>query len=105
MKMNRDMMHQIQQMQSRLAKAQEELANLTAEGSAGGGAVKATVTGSLEIRALEISPEVVDPEDVEMLEDLVIAAFNEALQKAQALQAEHMAGLTAGLGPGFPGMR
>ncbi|MGD0116178.1 MAG: YbaB/EbfC family nucleoid-associated protein [Dehalococcoidia bacterium] len=103
MKMNRDMMRQIQQMQSRLAKAQEELANLTAEGSAGGGAVKATVSGSLEIRSLKISPEVVDPEDVEMLEDLVIAAFNEALQKAQALQTEHMAGLTSGLN--LPGMR
>ncbi len=57
MKMNRDMMRQIQQMQSRLAKAQEELANLTAEGTAGGGAVKATVTGSLEIRSLRSRPK------------------------------------------------
>jgi DNA-binding YbaB/EbfC family protein len=103
MKMNRDMMRQIQQMQSKLAKAQEELSNLAAEGSAGGGAVKVTISGNLEIRSLKISPEVVDAEDVEMLEDLVIAAFNEALQKAQALQSEHMAGLTSGLN--LPGMR
>ena len=103
MKMNRDMMRQLQQMQSKLARAQEELNNLTAEGSAGGGAVKVVVTGSLEIRSLEISPEVVDADDVEMLEDLVIAAFNEALQKAQAMQSQHMAGLTSGLN--LPGMR
>lgn len=102
MKMNRDMMRQIQQMQSRLAKAQDELNTLAAEGSAGGGAVKVTISGNMEIRSLKISPEVVDAEDVEMLEDLVIAAFNEALQKAQALQQEHMAGLTSGL---LPGMR
>jgi hypothetical protein len=103
MKMNRDMMRQIQQMQSKLAKAQEELNNLTAEGSAGGAAVKVTISGNLEIRSLKISPEVVDAEDVEMLEDLVVAAFNEALQKAQALQSDHMAGLTSGLN--LPGMR
>jgi len=103
MKMNRDMMRQLQQMQSKLARAQEELDNLTAEGSAGGGAVKVTISGSLEIRSLKISPEVVDADDVDMLEDLVIAAFNEALQKAQALQSEHMAGLTSGLN--LPGMR
>ena len=103
MKMNRDMMRQIQQMQSKLAKAQEELGNLAAEGSAGGGAVKVTISGNLEIRSLKISPEVIDAEDVEMLEDLVIAAFNEGLQKAQALQSEHMAGLTSGLN--LPGMR
>jgi hypothetical protein len=103
MKMNRDMMRQLQQMQSKLARAQEELNNLTVEGSAGGGAVKVVVSGSLEIRSLKISPEVVDAEDVEMLEDLVFAAFNEALQKAQALQSQHMAGLTGGLN--LPGMR
>ena len=103
MKMNREMMRQMQQMQSRLAKAQQELESKTAEGSAGGGAVKVTISGSLEIRSLRISPEVVDAEDVEMLEDLVVAAFNEALQKAQALQSEHMAGLTSGLN--LPGMR
>ena len=103
MKMNRDMMRQLQQMQSKLARAQEELNTMTVEGSAGGGAVKVTVSGGLEIKSLEISPEVVDAEDVVLLEDLVIAAFNEALQKAQALQSQQMAGLTGGLG--LPGMR
>ena len=103
MKMNRDMMKQIQQMQSKLAKAQEELNDLTAEGSAGGGAVKVTMSGNLQIRSLKIAPEVVDAEDVEMLEDLMTAAFNEALQKAQALQSQHMSGLTAGLN--LPGLR
>ena len=103
MKMNRDMMKQIQQMQSKLVKAQEELNDLTAEGSAGGGAVKVTMSGNLQIRSLKIAPEVVDAEDVEMLEDLVTAAFNEALQKAQALQSQHMSGLTAGLN--LPGLR
>jgi DNA-binding protein YbaB len=61
------------------------------------------ISGALEIRSLKISPEVVDAEDVEMLEDLVFAAFNEALQGAQALQSQHMAGLTGGLN--LPGMR
>lgn len=103
MKMNRDMMRQIQQMQSRLAKAQEELNSLSAEGSAGGGAVKITLSGNLQVLSLKISPEVVDAADVEMLEDLVTAALNEALQRAQALQSEHMAGLTSGLN--LPGMR
>jgi DNA-binding YbaB/EbfC family protein len=103
MKMNREMMRQIQQMQSRLAKAQQELQNKTAEGSAGGGAVKITLSGDFRVQSLKISPEVVDPGDVEMLEDLVTAALNEALQKAQALQSEHLSGLTAGLRlPGMP---
>ncbi len=103
MKMNRQMMRQIQQMQSRLAKAQQELSSKTAEGSAGGGAVTITISGDFQVQSLKISPEVVDGDDVEMLEDLVTAALNEALQKAQALQTEHMSSLTAGLGlPGMP---
>jgi hypothetical protein len=102
MKMNRDMMRQIQQMQSRLAKAQEELNGLTAEGSAGGGAVKITLTGNLQLQSVKISPEVIDPDDVEMLEDLLTAAFNEALQKAQALQSQRMSGLTSGMN--LPGL-
>ena len=103
MKMNREMMRQMQQMQSRLAKAQQELESKTAEGSAGGGAVTITLTGSFQVQSLKIAPEVVEAGDVEMLEDLVTAALNEALQKAQALQSAHLAGLTAGLGlPGMP---
>jgi DNA-binding YbaB/EbfC family protein len=103
MKMNREMMRQMQQMQSRLAKAQQELESMTAEGSAGGGAVTITLTGSFQVQSLKIAPEVVEAGDVEMLEDLVTAALNEALQKAQALQTEHMSSLTAGLRlPGMP---
>jgi len=103
MKMNREMMRQMQQMQSRLAKAQQELESMTAEGSAGGGAVTITITGSFQVQSLKIAPEVVEAGDVEMLEDLVTAALNEALQKAQALQSAHLSGLTAGLGlPGMP---
>ncbi len=103
MKMNRDMMRQVQQMQSKLAKAQEELESKTVEGSAGGGAVTVTINGKLEIQSVKIAPEVVDPDDVEMLEDLVTAALTEALQKGQALQTEHMSSLTAGLRlPGMP---
>jgi len=103
MKMNRDMMRQVQQMQERLAKAQQELESMAVEGTAGGGAVSITINGKLEVQSVKIAPEVVDPDDVEMLEDLVTAALNEALQKQQALQAEHMSSLTAGLRlPGMP---
>jgi DNA-binding YbaB/EbfC family protein len=103
MKMNREMMRQMQQMQSRLAKAQEELESMAVVGTAGGGAVSITINGKLEVQSVKIAPEVVDPDDVEMLEDLVTAALNEALQKAQALQTEHMSSLTAGLRlPGMP---
>lgn len=97
MGMSRDMMRQMQKMQERLARAQEQLNSTSVEGSAGGGAVTVAVTGSLRVQSVKIAPEVVDPGDVEMLEDLVTAALNEALEKAQALQAESMAGLTGGL--------
>jgi DNA-binding YbaB/EbfC family protein len=97
MGMSRDLMRQMQKMQERLARAQEQLNNTSVEGSAGGGAVTVAVTGSLRVQSVKIAPEVVDPSDVEMLEDLVTAALNEALEKAQALQAESMAGLTGGL--------
>jgi DNA-binding YbaB/EbfC family protein len=97
MGMSRDLMRQMQKMQERLARAQEQLNNTSVEGSAGGGAVTVAVTGSLRVESVKIAPEVVDPGDVEMLEDLVTAALNEALEKVQALQAESMAGLTGGL--------
>lgn len=100
---NRDMMARIQQMQAKLMKAQEELSAATVEGSAGGGAVKVVVTGGLKLRSVKIDPEVVDPGDVEMLEDLVLAAVTEALEKAQALQAQSLGGLTGGMG--LPGLR
>lgn len=100
---NRDMMARMQQMQAKLARAQEELAKATVEATAGGGAVKVVVNGEMKVQSVKIDPEVVDPSDVEMLEDLVMAATNEALEKIQALQAQSLSGLTGGLG--LPGMR
>ena len=100
MSMSRGQMRQFQKMQERLMKAQAEIVAKTVEATAGGGAVKVTVSGDMKVKSLEISPEVVDAEDVEMLEDLVTAAVNEALEEMQKYQTEQMAGLTGGLG--FP---
>src|SRR3990170_8061308 len=98
MGMNRDMMARLQQMQQQALKAQEQLNEQTVDGSAGGGAVSITVTGGMKVQALKISPEVVDPNDVEMLEDLVTAAVNEALQKVQGLQMQQISGLAGQMG-------
>ena len=101
------MMKQVQQMQAEMQKAQEDLAKETVTASAGGGAVKATMTGGLELTQLEIDPEVLDPEDVEMLQDLVLAAVNEALTSAQELASKRLGGITSGLGDlglNIPGM-
>jgi nucleoid-associated protein EbfC len=92
-----DMMRQMQQMQQRLAKIQEDLANETVEGSAGGGAVSITMTGQQKVQAVTIEPSVVDPDDVEMLQDLVVAAFNEAQAKSQQLAEQRLGALTGGL--------
>ena len=98
MGMNRDMMARLQQMQQTALKAQEDLQAQVVEGTSGGGAVKIEVTGGLNVESLKIDPEVVDSDDVEMLEDLVTAALNEALQKVQGLQTQQLSGL-AGWGP------
>ena len=92
------MMQQVQKMQQEMQQAQEELASETVTASAGGGAVKATMTGGLELVALEIDPEVLDPEDVEMLQDMVLAAVNESLNSAQELASKRLGGITGGLG-------
>jgi DNA-binding YbaB/EbfC family protein len=92
--MNRNM---IQQLQARLAKAQEELANMTLEVSSGGGAVKVTVDGQQKIKSIKIAKEVVNPEDVEMLEDLVLTAVTEAIAKSQEAAANKLGGLTGGM--------
>lgn len=86
-----------QQMQQEMARVQAELETATAEGSSGGGAVKATVTGKQELVALSIDPSAVDPEDVEMLQDLVMAAVNDALKASQQLAEQKMGAVTAGL--------
>lgn len=98
MGMNRDMMARLQQLQQQAIKAQEQLGEQTAEGSSGGGAVSIKVTGGLTVESLKIAPEVVDPDDIEMLEDLVTAALNEALQKVQAMQMQQISGLVGQLG-------
>ena len=95
--MNKFMMQQAQKLQERLAKAQEELAEVTVEASSGGGAVKVTANGQQKILSVKISPEAVSSEDVELLEDLVMTAVNEALTKSQEAAAQHLGGLTGGL--------
>lgn len=92
-----NLMKQAQQMQEKLLKMQEELATRTVEASAGGGMVTVTVNGKSEVMSIKIEKEVVDPEDVEMLEDLVAAAVNEALRKAQEMMQEEMSRVTGGL--------
>ena len=99
------MMKQVQQMQADMMKAQEELKEEVVEASAGGGMIKVTISGDLELRSVEIDPEGVDPEDVEMLQDMVMAAVNEALRAAQERANDKLGGLTGGLGGmGLPGM-
>ncbi len=93
----RDLMRQVQQMQQRLAKIQEDLATQTVEGTAGGGAVTVVMTGQQKVQSVTIDPSVVDPEDVEMLQDMVLAAFNEAQTKSQQLAESQLGGLTGGM--------
>ncbi len=102
MGMNRDMMARLQQMQEKAMKAQSELQEQVVDGSAGGGAVSIAVTGGLKVESLKIEPEVVDPDDIEMLEDLITAAVNEALQKVQGLQTQQLAGLAGQFGINLP---
>ena len=97
------MMRQMQRMQADMAVAQEALAAETVEASVGGGMVTASATGSGQLLRISISPEVVDPEDVEMLEDLVVAAVTEALRAAQELQTQKMGAVTGGLDLGALG--
>ena len=98
-------LQQAQKMQEQLMSAQEELASAEATGSAGGGLVTAVVPGSGELKSLTIDPQVVDPEDVETLADLVVAAVRDASGKAQQMAAEAMGPLAGGMGGlGLPGM-
>jgi nucleoid-associated protein EbfC len=92
------LMKQAQQMQADMAKAQEQLAAEEVEASAGGGMVKVKMTGDLKLKSIEIDPEAVDPEDSEMLADMVMAAVNEAIRAAQELATSKMGGITGGLG-------
>jgi nucleoid-associated protein EbfC len=100
--LNPNMMKQVQAMQQQLLKAQEELQTATAEGTSGGGAVKVVVTGGMKIQSIKIDPEVVDPDDVEMLEDLILAAVTEAMDNAQAMQQKMLGPLAGDLN--IPGL-
>jgi len=91
------MMKKMQKLQGEMAKMQEELKKRTMEVSAGGGAVKVVINGDKQIQSLKIDPAAVDPEDIEMLEDLVVAAINEALKKVDDMTAQEMSKLTGGL--------
>ncbi len=101
-----ELLQQAQKMQEQLQAAQQELAAATVTGSAGGGLVQATVTGSGELTALAIDPQAVDPADVESLQDLVVAAVRDANRAASDLQTEKMGPVTSGLGGGLglPGL-
>ncbi len=99
------LMKQAQKMQQQLAEAQQQLADAELTGTAGGGLVTVTASGSGEIKALKIDPKAVDPDDVESLEDLVLAAIRDATRAAADLQAEKMGPVTGGMGGlGLPGM-
>jgi len=104
MDMNK-MFEQVQQMQEQMQKAQEELKNETVEATAGGGMVTVTATGGGEIKSIKIDPKAIDPNDPEMLEDMVVAAVNEALRSAQGLIESKLGPALGGLqGLGLPGM-
>jgi DNA-binding YbaB/EbfC family protein len=98
------LLKQAQQVQAEMAKAQEQLKDEIVEASAGGGTVKVTMTGDLQLREIKIAPEAIDPEDPELLQDMVTAAVNEALRSAQELQQSKMGGIAGGLGGGLPGL-
>jgi hypothetical protein len=108
------MMKEVQRMQAEMAKAQDELKSELVEASAGGGMVTVKITGELELRELKIDPAAVDPEDVELLQDMVLAAVNEAIRAAQELAAKKLGAATGGLdalggagglgGLGLPGL-
>lgn len=97
-----DMRKLAQELQAEMLKAQEALGEETVEASAGGGVVTVVMTGHQKLRSVKIDPEVLDPDDVEMLEDLIVAAVNEAVERSQQLAAERMGRLTGGLG--LPGL-
>ena len=97
-----NIMKQAKMMQEKLGKIQEEMANKTIEASAGGGMITAVINGRQEIVSIKIDPEVVNPEDIEMLEDLILAAVNEGIKRSQEMMAEEMSKITGGMN--IPGL-
>jgi len=100
--MDKSVLRQAKQLQARLAKAQEELGNITVEASSGGGAVKVVIDGHQKIRSVKILPDAVNAEDIELLQDLVMAAVNEAIAKSQELVNQRLSSVTGGLN--IPGL-
>ncbi len=100
MNMN-NLMKQAQKMQKQMQEKQEELAERTLEMTSGGGAVKVIITGKKEIKELKLNPDVVDPEDVEMLEDLIMSAVNEAIRQVEEMYNNEMGKMSGGMGMGF----
>jgi len=100
--MDKSILRQAQQLQAKLAKAQEELGSITVEVTSGGGAVKVVMDGHQKVHSVEISPEAVEAGDVELLQDLVMTAVNEAVNKSQEVVSKHLGSLTGGLN--IPGL-
>ena len=100
--MDKSILRQAQQLQAKLAKAQEELGSMTVEASSGGGAVKVVMDGHQKVHSVHISPEVVEAGDIELVQDLVMTALNEAITKSQELVNKHLSSLTGGLN--IPGL-
>lgn len=96
------MAQQLQKLQQEMLETQEALGDEVVEVTAGGGAITVAITGHQRVKSITIDPEVVDPDDVEMLQDLILAAINEAIEKSQNMAAERLGGLTGGLG--LPGL-
>jgi DNA-binding YbaB/EbfC family protein len=96
------MAQQLQKLQQQMLETQEALGDEVVEVTAGGGAITVAITGHQRVQSITIDPEVVDPEDVDMLQDLIVAAVNEAIEKSQNLAAERLSGVTGGLG--LPGL-
>ncbi len=97
-----NLMRQVQKMQQEMERIQNETAREVVTVTAGGGMVELAISGGLEVQSIKIAPEVVNPDDVEMLQDLIVAAINDGIQKAQAMMASRMSALTGGLG--IPGL-
>ena len=104
MKQLGNMMRQAQQMQKRMAEMQQQLAGRTVEATSGGGMVRCVVNGKQEVLSLAIDREVVDPDDLEMLQDLVLAAVNEGIKKSQEMMAGEMGKIAGGMGLNIPGL-
>ena len=99
-----NLMRQAQQLQAKMLKVQDEMATRTAEASAGGGMVTALANGKQELISIKVEKEVINPDDTEMLEDLVVAAVNKALDESQKMAQEEMSKATAGMLPNIPGL-